>query len=220
MLIYILSIRPEAVVRLLKAELTATDRQPELYYSAWEDYLIEEDFDRRRLGVTDSVDYHLVSVDAVLNIEPRLEQNYWTLKVIAHRDVGPQKINDAAALIGAKLTLEQFAALLADRANSVTVRLDVATPFALEHFNTWLTELRARHPDEEGVVDRGGVGMAQSSGTSEKGWSLFREGALWEKDLRDKIIAWNVRSSAKAEQHVDRLTHLVGSMLTRILGRK
>ena len=146
MLTYILPIRPQEVVRLLQAEIAATHRQPELYYSAWEDYLIEEDFDRRSFGITDGEDYSLVSVDAVLNIEPRLERNYWVLKVVVHRDVGPRKIDDAAALIGATLTLEQFTAFLADRDNIATVRLDVSTPFAHEHFNTWLDELRARHP--------------------------------------------------------------------------
>lgn len=146
MLTYLLPIRPQEVVRLLQAEIAATHRQPELYYSTWEDYLIEEDFNRKSFGITDGEDYSLVSVDAVLNIEPRLEQNYWVLKVVVHRDVGPRKIDDTAGLIGATLTLEQFTALLADRDNVASVRLDVSTSFAREHFNAWLDELAARHP--------------------------------------------------------------------------
>jgi hypothetical protein len=126
MLTYILPTRPEEVVRLLKAEIAATHGQPELCYSVWEDYLIKEHLDCRSLGGRNGEDYDLVSADAVLNIEPRLEQNYWMLKVVAHRDVGPQKICDAAALIGAKLTLEQFEAVLGDRDKVVTVRLDVS----------------------------------------------------------------------------------------------
>ena len=146
MLTYILPIPPQLVVRLLEAEIETAHQQPELYHSAWEDYLIEEDFDRASYGISDGTDYSLVSVDAVLNIEPRLEQNYRVLRVIVHRDLGPQIINDAAALIGANLTLEKFKALLADRETTVTVRLDVTTPFAKEHFNAWLDEQQQRHP--------------------------------------------------------------------------
>jgi len=143
---YILPVPPQEIVRLLQAEIAATHRQPELYYSAWEDYLIEDDSDRRSFGITNGEEYILVSVDAVLNIEPRLEQNYWVPQVVVHRNIGPQKIDDAAALIGATLILEQFTAFLADRNNVVSVRLDVSTSFAREHFFTRLDELRARHP--------------------------------------------------------------------------
>ena len=148
MLSYLLPVRAHEIVRLLQAELEATHQQPELFYNAWEDYLVEEDFDRDVFGLTDGEAYSLVSVDAVLNVEPRLEQNYWVLRVTVHRDLGPQVIDDTAALIGARLDLAQFTGFLADPANSVTVRLDVTTPFAREHFNDWLAEQRARHPVE------------------------------------------------------------------------
>ena len=68
------------------------------------------------------------------------------LKVVVHRDIGPQRIDDATALIGATLTLEQFTAFLTDRDNVASVRLDVSTSFAREQFNSWLDELAARHP--------------------------------------------------------------------------
>lgn len=146
MLTYILPIHAREIVDLLRAEIESAHKQPELYHSAWEDYVIDEDFDRARYGITDGAEFSLVSVDAVLNIEPRLEQNYWVLRVIVHRELGPQRIADEAALIGVTLTLDQFGALLADSGATVTVRLDVTTAFAREHFNTWLAELRQRHP--------------------------------------------------------------------------
>jgi len=219
MLTYILPIRPEEIVRLLKAEVAATDGQRELYYSVWEDYLIEEDSKRRSLGVTDGKDYNLVRADAVLNIEPPVERNYWALKVVAHRDVGPRKIDDAAALIGTKLTLEQFVAVVADRANVVTVRLDVSNPFARDRFNTWLGALRARHRDEDGTVGGRAAAMAPPRDMSNKPLPVFGEHALWEKQLDDRIIAWNKRSSAKVERRLDRCFELVRSMLAHVSGR-
>ncbi len=220
MLTYILQIRPEEVVRLLKVEIAATHGQPELYYRVWEDYLIEKDSGRRRLGVTDRKDYNLVSADAVLNIEPQLEQNYWVLKVIAHRDIGSQKIYDTAALIGVKLTLEQFAAVLADRGNVVTVRLDVSNPSARDHFNTWLDDLRARHRDADGGVCGPATAMAPSGYRLNWRRPLFGERALWQKQLDDRIIAWNKRSSAKVDLRLKRFFELVGSMLAHISGRQ
>ncbi len=45
----------------------------------------------------------------VLNVEARLEQNYWVLSVIVHQDLGLQVIDDENALLGVPLTLEEFA---------------------------------------------------------------------------------------------------------------
>jgi hypothetical protein len=219
MLTYILPTRPEEVVRLLKAEIAATHGQPELCYSVWEDYLIKEHLDCRSLGGRNGEDYDLVSADAVLNIEPRLEQNYWMLKVVAHRDVGPQKICDAAALIGAKLTLEQFEAVLGDRDKVVTVRLDVSKPFARAHFNSWLDDLRARHRDKVGGVYGRAAAMAPSGYPANQKLPLPGERALWDKQLGERIIAWNKRSSARVERRLDRFSELVASMLTHISGR-
>jgi hypothetical protein len=53
MLTCVLPIRPQEILRLLEAEIAQTHRQPELYHDAWEDYLIEEDFDRARYGIAD-----------------------------------------------------------------------------------------------------------------------------------------------------------------------
>ena len=47
MAIDFLHIPPEEIVRLLRAEISATEGQPELFVSAWEDDEIEKDFDGR-----------------------------------------------------------------------------------------------------------------------------------------------------------------------------
>lgn len=145
-LTYLLGTPGQEVVRLLQVEIETTHGQPELYHSAWKDYLVEEDFDRQSYGLSDGEDYSLVSMDAVLNIEPRLEQNYWVLRVVAHKELGPRQSSDAGALIGATLTLDQFKAFLQDKGNAASVRLDVTTPFARQHLDAWLAEQRLRRP--------------------------------------------------------------------------
>lgn len=219
MLTYIMPIRPEEVIRLLKAEIAVADGQPELYYRIWEDYLIEEDYNRKSLSITEGEGYSWVSTDVVLNIQPRAEQNYWALKVIVHRDIGPRKINDAAALIVEKVNVAQFAAMLADRANVVTVRLDVLNPFARDHFNTWLEDLRARHRDEDFGVRGWAAAMAPTVHTSNKGLPLFEKRALWTKRIDDRIIAWNKRSSARVQRRIDRVVELAGRVLAHVAGR-
>lgn len=155
MAIYLLDIPPEEVVRVVRAEIDATGGQPELYENAWQDYVIEEDYDRRAYGLGDGEQYDLVSVDAVLNVEPRLERNYWVLSVVAHKDVGPRIIEDENALIGAELTLDEFeATFLVPGDADVCVRLEAQTPEAKKHFDSWWADLSERHPCETDIPHR------------------------------------------------------------------
>jgi hypothetical protein len=146
---YPLRIAPEEVLRLVRAETDEAGGQPELYLGAWQDYVIEEDYDRASYGLDDDNRYDLVTAQAVLNIEPRLEQNYWVLSVVARREVGPQIIEDENALLGAPLTLERFESdFLATDGVAVGIRLDARTPQAKQHFDRWWAELSRRHPRE------------------------------------------------------------------------
>lgn len=150
---YLLHIRPEEIIRLVRAETDATGGQPEFYESASQDYLIEEDYDRRTYGLFDGNEYDLVTAEAVLNVEPRVEQNYWVLSVVVHNDLGPQLIDDENALLGAELSLDEFESRLAARgAGRVRVRLEAQTPSGKKHFDRWWAELSARHPPKRPVV--------------------------------------------------------------------
>ena len=143
---YILAIPADEIVRLLRREIAAAGGQPELYHCAWEDYIIEEVFDRAAYGIHDGDELNLVSIAAILNIEPRLEQNYWVLKVVVQRKLGPQTLEDENALIGAELTLNEFDERFLAPGGDVTVRLEAETPAAKAHFDQWLAELQKRHP--------------------------------------------------------------------------
>jgi hypothetical protein len=146
MAIYLLRIPPYEVIRVVRAETEAESGQPQLYEDAWQDYVIEENYDRRARGLGDGEEYDLVSIDAVLKVEPRLEQNYWVLSVVAHKEVGPRVIEDESGLIGAELSLDEFEAnFLGKNDVEVSVRLEAQSPEAKKHFDRWWADLCQRH---------------------------------------------------------------------------
>ncbi len=164
---YFLSIRAEEVVRVVKAEFEAAEGQPELYADAWEDYVIEEDYDRAAYGLQDGSELNLVSVEAELDIEPRVEQDYWVLSVLVRKNLGPQVIEDENALVGANLSLGEFEnGFLAPDMGPATIRLDTQTPRAKRHFDQWWAELCARHPAKGGAIQTDGDRIAGSEGHS------------------------------------------------------
>jgi hypothetical protein len=144
---YFLPIPPAEVVRLLRAEIDAAQGQPELYLAGWEDFLIEEDFDRRAYGLDDGSGYDLVAVEARLTVEPRIERDYWMLSLVCTKELGPQLTADEDAFFGGELTLDEFEQrFLAAGDGVLRVRLDVETPQAKQHFDRWWADLNARHP--------------------------------------------------------------------------
>lgn len=147
--IYVLHISPREIVRLVRAETAIAGGQPELFVNGWEDYEIEEDFDRSACGIQDGSRYSLVTIEAVLNIEARLEQNYWVLSIAVRKDLGPQVIRSDDALLGAALTLDEFEKKFLSTDDAVIrVRLQTHTPRAKDHFRQWWSDLNRRHSIE------------------------------------------------------------------------
>ena len=143
---YTLHIPPDEIVRLLRVERASAGGQPELYVEAWQDYVIEEEFDRAAYGLRDGEAYSLVSSEVVLAIEARLEQNYWVLSIAVRQDLGPRIIADEEALLGVPLSVDAFEAeLLAPGARSASVRLDARTQDGKAHFDRWWADLVQRH---------------------------------------------------------------------------
>lgn len=135
---YALRLAPEQIVGVLGTEIARTHGQPELYIDAYRDYVIDEDYKPTAAQPADGSEYDAVTSESVLNVEARLEQNYWVLAVVVHQDLGLRVVDDENALLGAPLTLEEFAsALQAAPANAVSVRLDASTPQAKAHFDSW-----------------------------------------------------------------------------------
>ena len=145
---YQLTIPGKEIVRLVRAEFAAEGGQPELYQTAWRDYLIEEEFDRDSYGLQGRPEYSLVTQEAVLAIEPRVERNYWVLKVVVDEMFGPRVADEEQAMVGADLTLDEFEkGFLSSGHGKVTVRLETQTVEAKRHFDDWLNALRIRHPN-------------------------------------------------------------------------
>jgi hypothetical protein len=148
-----LRIPPAEVVRLLRAEIAAAHGQPEIYLAGRGDFLIEEEFDRRAYDLADGSGYNLVTEEAELVVEPRVERDYWVLSLVYSKELGPQRVEDEARFFGGELTVDDFAdRFLAKGDGVIKVRLDVQTPEAERHFARWWADLNARHPRGASVL--------------------------------------------------------------------
>lgn len=136
-----LRISAKKIVDLLRAEIKREQGQPELNMRAWRDYRIDEFFDR---SAYDSGDRrNLVTDEATLVVEPRIEQNYWVLSIVAHKELGPRAIGPENALINWPLTIDEFCSRFVDsNIYRVAVRLTADTPDARKHFDHWWAELK------------------------------------------------------------------------------
>lgn len=144
---YILALPGMEVVRLLRAETEAAHGQPELNVSVWQEYVIEEQFERSAYSLHDGEEFDLVTAVAILSIEPRRERDYWTLRTIVERALGPVAARQEGAFARSEMTLDAFDAELRSTGSKlITVRLDAETVTAKEHFDRWLADMRARHP--------------------------------------------------------------------------
>ncbi len=144
---YRLRLSPREIIRVLRAEVAGTGDAPELYVNAYSDFLIEEDYDRAAYGLCGDNRHNLVTSEAVLNIEPHLEQNYWVLSVVAHKVLGPQIIGDEKSHVGEPISLDEFESrFVAADPGRVSVRLATETPLAKSHFDAWWASVAGRHP--------------------------------------------------------------------------
>lgn len=155
---YLLRLPVQEIIRLVRAATEASEGAPEFYVEAYRHYTVEEDYDRSTYVLRDKNQFDLVMAEAVLQIEPRLEQNYWVLSVIVHEELGPQNAEDETAFLGRPLTLDAFEAdVLAHPEAAVSVRLETDTPSAKAHFDQWWADLKARHPRAANVAGTEGA---------------------------------------------------------------
>lgn len=135
------------VVYLLRAETKAAYGQPELDTTCEKDYIIEEDFDHRAYGIRDDERFDLVTSVATLTIEPRRESGYWILSVIVVRALGLVPTSKENGMAPTELTLDEFdLELRSEGQKKVSVRIDTQTSAVKQDFESWLADMRARHP--------------------------------------------------------------------------
>lgn len=203
----ILALPAAEAISLLRAESEAAHGQPELNTSAWKDYVIEEDFDRGVYGIHDGAEFDLVTSVATLNIEPRVERDYWILRVIIERVIGPLPVLAESTLDRTELTLDEFSAEMGVPGPKRTlVRLDVETPIAKEHFDHWLAEMRARHAGKAPAAEKaqaatGGTKPAVQNRPEEVG--EIAEKPTWIYSAREVVGVF--RDPAAFEAAVEKL---------------
>jgi hypothetical protein len=186
--VYSLRLPPEEIIRVIKAEIAATSGAPEFYVYANADFIIEEDYDRDVYGVRNASQYDLVMSESVLGIEPRIERNYWILSVIVRKVIGPRIIADENSFIGSPLSLDEFAARLANpEGGSVRVRLEIETPLAKSHFDAWWAELAARHPHEPGAAAKQPPSSAETKADDPEPAARSAGGNAWAYRAREAV---------------------------------
>lgn len=135
------------VVYLLRAETEVSNGKPELDTTCEKDYIIEKDFDLRAYGIRDDELFDLVTSVATLTIEPRRESGYRILSVIVVRAFGLVPTSKENGMAPTELTLDEFGLeLRSEDQKKVSVRVDIQTPDVKEDFDSWLADMRARHP--------------------------------------------------------------------------
>lgn len=143
---YLLKMTPQEAVHILRAETECALGAPELNTSAEKEYEIEEDFDFGAYGLDHGGDSILVRSMATLNIEPRVERNYWVLEVTVARTLGLLPVARESDFSHTELSLAEFEAELQSAgAKRTAVRLIVETPEAKKHFDDWLAEMNRKH---------------------------------------------------------------------------
>lgn len=143
---FTLDISGQEIVRWVKEEKRDAGGYLDFYEEAEVEYMIEEDFDRKAYGIRDGEDYDLISFKAVLDIEPRVEQNYWILQVQVTEVLGPRRKFEEEPLETRPLTVEEFeSAFLPLGKATVIVKVWTETPNAKEHFDDWFARMKSKH---------------------------------------------------------------------------
>lgn len=143
---FALNIPPHELVRWVREEIKQEHRHLNFYEKAWKEYSFEEDFDYSAFGVSKGENLHLVSVEAILDIEPLVEQNYWVLQLKVTQQIGLRKSSEEFPYKSGSLTLDAFEEEFLDPAKGTTeVVLFAETTEAKAHFDDWFTILRSGH---------------------------------------------------------------------------
>lgn len=146
------------IVRWIKEEKSEAGGYRDFYAEAEVEYLMEEEFDRKAYGVRDAEDYDLISFKAVLDIEPRVEQNYWILQVQVKEALGPRPKFEEDMFATRELTVEEFESeFLPLGEATVTVKVWTETPNAKEHFDDWFARMKSKHRKGPAATGRDGL---------------------------------------------------------------
>ena len=145
MRVYPVATPAEEIVRWVKEE--ARSGALDFYENAWKEYRIEEEYDRSKYHPDTPKEYDLVAVIAGLDVESRVERNYWILQIRVRHVLGLVHPREEDAYVDDEdLSLDDFEKdFIAPGKGEVTVRLLAETRMAKEHFDGWFARLEAKH---------------------------------------------------------------------------
>ncbi len=144
---FTLNIPPHELVRWVREEIQEKHIHLNFYASAWKEYSFEEDFDCSAFGVSRGEHLHLVSVEAILDIEPLVERNYWILQLKVTHRIGLRHSDEEFPYKSGSLTIDNFESEFLDPEKGITeVVLLAETTEAKAHFDDWFTILKSEHP--------------------------------------------------------------------------
>lgn len=141
-----LNIAPHELVRWIREEILENHIHLNFYKSAKKEYSFEEDFDHRAFGVSKGENLHLVSVEAILDIEPLIEQNYWFLQLIVTKLIGLRLSSEEFPYKSGSLTIDDFEdEFLKPGGGNSEIVLFTETKAAKKHFDEWFYILKSEH---------------------------------------------------------------------------
>lgn len=143
---FTLDVAPQELVRWVRREIRADHIHVNFYENAWKEYSFEEDYDPKINQDDLKENRNLVSVEAILDIEPLVEQNYWILQLKVTNQIGLRPAHDDRDYESGTMTLDAFEKefLVPDRVNAV-ITLFTETQEAKDHFDEWFTILKGQH---------------------------------------------------------------------------
>jgi len=141
-----LNVPPRELVRWVKEEIEEEHIHLNFYESAWKEYYFEKDYDYDAFGVSKKENLHLVTVEAILDIEPQVEQNYWILQLKVHDQIGLRRSEEEFPYISRPLSIDDFVEEFLKRNQAqMEIILFTETDEAKKHFDEWFSILKAEH---------------------------------------------------------------------------
>ncbi|GEM_PF-5622330 len=141
-----LNVPPRELVRWVREEIEERHIHLNFYESAWKEYSFEEDYDYRAFGVSKEENLQLVSVEAILDIEPLVEQNYWILQLKVTDRIGLRRREEQFPYISKNLSIDDFTEeFLRRRRGKAEIILFTETLEAKRHFDDWFMILKSEH---------------------------------------------------------------------------
>jgi hypothetical protein len=143
---YSTNLEATEIVNWIKREKRQSGGHLDFYEAANVEYMMKYDFDHHEYNIEQGADYMLVSFMATLDIEPRVEQNYWILQVHVAGYLGPYRRAEEPSFAERELSLEDFEGEFLSKTDAkVTVKVWAQTAHAKTHFDEWVSRMKARH---------------------------------------------------------------------------